>query len=307
MNALRFTPLNLIASALVLLAVTSIARADRPDWVKSYSVTGRPTVHVHTNDGALRVITSDSNQVEFRVRTEGSAFGFGFQEPSITSHQDGDTVELSAQFKSYGIGFSSLHNSIDVRMPKNADLQLDTGDGSVELSSLNGNIQIHTADGSVKIGQLVGTIDVSTSDGSIQAEGLKGAVKVHSHDGSVRVAEVDGKCDASSNDGSVKVEGRLDALNIHTDNGSVKARVANGSSISSAWHVSSSDGSVEIALPADMKANLDVSTSDGRIKLNLPVQVQGEMSKSHVSGTLNGGGPPVLIHSSDGSITISAT
>jgi hypothetical protein len=31
------------------------------------------------------------------------------------------------------------------------------------------------------------------------------------------------------------------------------------------------------------------------------------MSKSHVSGTLNGGGPPVLIHSSDGSITVSAT
>lgn len=309
MSAVRFTSLSLTASAVALLAATSICQAnDRPDWVKSYSVTGRPTVHVHTNDGALRVMTSDSNEVEFRVRTEGTAWGIGFgSEPTITSRQDGNSVELSAQFKQLNIGFSNLHNIIEVRMPKNADLQLDTGDGSVELSSLSGNVQIHTSDGSVKIGQLAGTIDVSTSDGSIEGEGLKGAVKVHSHDGSVRVAEIDGKCDASSNDGSVKVEGRLDALDIHTDNGSVKARAIPGSSISSAWRVSSSDGSVEIALPTDLKANLDVSTSDGHIKLGLPVQVQGEMSKSHVRGTLNGGGPPVEVHSSDGSITISGS
>lgn len=293
-------------TATLFLAAAGTAAADTPDWVKSYSVSGRANVHVHTNDGSVRVITSDTQQVEFRVKTEGSGWGFGFGDDShIDSRQDGDLVELNAHVRNYVIGFNNRHTEIEVSMPKNSDLQLETSDGSIDISAVNGDVRANTSDGSIKVAQVNGTIEVSSSDGSIEARTLKGTVKLRTSDGSIRATELDGRCEASSSDGSVRVEGRFDALDVHSGNGSVTTRVASGSSISSAWQVSSSDGSVEVVLPPDFKTNLDVSTSDGHITLDLPVQVQGELSKSHVHGLLNGGGPPFRIHSSDGSIRLS--
>jgi hypothetical protein len=35
--------------------------------------------------------------------------------------------------------------------PKNADLQLETSNGAVDVSSLNGNISIHTSNGRIRV------------------------------------------------------------------------------------------------------------------------------------------------------------
>ena len=293
--------------ALSVVAVGRAAAAEAPEeWTKTYSVSGHPEVRVHTDNGSVQIITSDTQQVEFRVKTTGSAWGFGFGDrPHIESKQDGNVVELDAhQGASYVIGFSNRHTAIEVRMPKSADLQLRTGDGSIDIDSVEGNVRATTSDGRVNIAQVHGKIEVSSSDGSIVARALKGDVKLTTSNGSIRATELDGGCNVSSSDGSVTVEGRFDSLNVHSSDGSVSTRVAAGSSMTSSWDVSTSDGSVEVALPQDFKASLDASTADGHITLNLPVQVQGEVSKSHVHGTLNGGGPSFRIHSSDGSVRL---
>ncbi len=74
--------------------------------------------------------------------------------------------------------------------------------------------------------------------------------------------------------------------------------------MTSPWRIRTTDGSINMALPADFKANIDASTSAGHITLNLPVQVQGDLGKSYVQETLNGGGEAMLIHTSDGSIRL---
>jgi DUF4097 and DUF4098 domain-containing protein YvlB len=304
----RFYIRSAVGLTLLFAVAGEAAAADTPEWVKSYSVSGRPDVHVHTNDGSVQVITSDTQQVEFRVKTEGSGWGFGFGDNShIDSHQDGNRVELTTHVRNYVIGVNTRHTIIEVRMPKNADLQLETSDGSIEISSVNGTVQANTSDGSIKVSQVTGAVDVSSSDGSIEARALKGTVKLRTSDGSIRASEIDGPCEASSSDGSVKVEGRFDGLDVHSGNGSVTTRVIAGSVISSGWQVSSSDGSVDVSVPPDFKTDLDVSTGDGHITLNLPVQVQGELSKSRIHGSLNGGGPSFRIHSSNGSIHLSAS
>jgi hypothetical protein len=77
--------------------------------------------------------------------------------------------------------------------------------------------------------------------------------------------------------------------------------------MSTEWEIQTSDGSVEVALPTELRANLDASTRDGHISIGLPLTVQGDLSKTHVQGTLNGGGPVLLIHTGDGSIRVRAT
>jgi len=165
-----------------------------------------------------------------------------------------------------------------------------SSDGSIDVTSVNGNITVHTNDGAVKAAQLAGKIDLATNDGTITVDALKGQIRLHSGDGTISGGSLDGKCEASTKDGQIHLAGRFDALNLRSSDGAVSASAASGSKMSTDWQIQTSDGSVEVALPTDLRANLDASTGDGHISIGLPVTVQGDLSKTHVQGTLNGGG-----------------
>jgi DUF4097 and DUF4098 domain-containing protein YvlB len=292
-------------SAAVILLLGSVSQARAEEYSKSYSVSGHATVHVHVDDSHVRVITSATQQVDFNVKREGTSgleLGRGLK---INSQQDGDRVELSVLHEpGIAIMFNEHHLMTEVHMPRDADLQIETKDGGVDLASVNGNITIHSSDGSITASRLTGKIELQSVDGSINTDGLKGDVRLHSTDGAITVTHLDGQCDATSTDGAVRAEGRFDALRLLTTDGSVVAKVAEGSRMTSAWNIRTVDGSVEVLLPQNFQANINASTRDGHIKLGLPVSVQGEVGKSHIQGTLNGGGPELTLKSTDGSIRL---
>ena len=296
--------LGLAGAGLLLIALCAPgSRAE--DVVKSYAVSGRASVRVDTNDGSVHVTASDDKQVEFRVEYQGYVLG---KDLRIDSHQDGNKVELTARLTGHW-GFSWGHNSrnlhIEVRMPREGDLSVETGDGAVQADSIHGTVNVHTGDGSVKANSLNGTIDLHTSDGSITVDGLKGDIRLRTGDGSIEARDLDGKVDADTGDGHIRLVGRFDALGIKTGDGSVDARVLPGSKMASSWTIRTGDGSVDIVLPADFQANIDATTGDGHISLGVPVTVEGTFSKSEIRGKMNGGGQQLTIHTGDGSIRLS--
>ncbi|MGB9467609.1 MAG: hypothetical protein WBR10_21045, partial [Candidatus Acidiferrum sp.] len=117
-----------IAAAALLAAVTLAPRASATDWPsKTYTVSGRANVRIDTNDGSVRVSTGDSKEVQFSVQYEGYELDKNLH---IESHQNGDQVELVARVTgrwgwSWGGHGRRLH--IEVRMPKDADLNAHTG------------------------------------------------------------------------------------------------------------------------------------------------------------------------------------
>ena len=268
-------------------AAASSARAE--EWTKSYTVSGRARVHADSNDGSVRVTTGDSNQVEFRVIYNGYTMDKNL---TVSSNQNGDRVEISARVRNgMNWGWGGIHKSlrIEVHMPRNADLEVDTGDGSVESDSVSGNVDIHTGDGHIRL------------------DGAKGNIRLRTGDGSNEGRDLDGQLEATSGDGHINVDGRFDALNIKTGDGSVTARANPGSKLASSWNVHTGDGSVTMSVPGDLQANIDASTNDGRISLGLPVLVEGTMGTSQIHGKMNGGGNPLTIHTGDGSIHLSKT
>ena len=56
MNRTHATVLRVPLLCLVLLAAGCVARPDAGEYDKTYSITGRATVNVRTNDGGVRVI-----------------------------------------------------------------------------------------------------------------------------------------------------------------------------------------------------------------------------------------------------------
>ena len=294
-------PLAALAAASAFVAPS--ARAE--EWNKSYPVSGRAQVRVDTNDGSVQTYTSDAKQVEFHVTYDGYQLDKNLH---IESRQDGDSVQITARVSGHW-GFSwGAHNrglKIEVHMPKDGDLQVDTGDGSVTTQTIIGKFKIHTGDGSVRAEQVAGDVDIDTGDGSITVNGAKGDVRLRTGDGHIDARNLDGKVDAYSGDGHITLEGRLDALTVKTGDGSIDARIRSGSKIDSGWSIHTGDGSVDVVLPAELQANIEASTNDGHISLGIPVTVEGTFSNSQIHGKMNGGGQPLVIHTGDGSIRLS--
>ena len=296
--------MTIVSATLLAAAVALAPRANAEEWTRSYSVSGRAQIRVDTNDGAVKIYTGDSKQVEFRVLYEGYELNKNLH---VDSRQDGDSVQINARVSGHW-GFSwgkGRQVRIEVHMPKDADLQVDTGDGSVETQPVNGRVKIHTGDGSVRAQAVSGNLDIDTGDGSITVDGAKGDIRLRTGDGHVQARDLDGKVDATSGDGHITISGRLDALNVKTGDGSIDAHVQPGSKLESTWSVHTGDGSVDIVLPADLQANIDASTNDGHVSVNIPLLVEGTFKNSEIHGKMNGGGQSLTIHTGDGSIRLS--
>jgi hypothetical protein len=240
------------------------------DYTKSFPVSGRAEVRIHAFDARVHVITSDLPQVDVHVQYQrpgpDSALPFA-------TRQDGNVVELTWNEESHDWWtwgtFGADLAVIEVRMPKNADLQLQT------------------------------------SNGAVLAEGLKGKLQAHTSNGAITVEGVDGDCELSSSNGRIQASGRFDSLDIHSSNGGVVAQAAAGSTLASRWSIATSNAGVDLSIPTDLKANLNVGTSNGGVQLELPVTLQGSQDPSHLRGSLNGGGPELSVHTSNGHIRIS--
>jgi hypothetical protein len=253
------------------------------DYAKTYTVSNRANVHVDTDDGSVAVTTGDTKEVEFRVEYQGYTLDRSLH---IDSSQHGDEVELVARIPhGFHISLGTMRRlHIEIRMPKDADLQVRTGDGSIKANNVSGNIDLHSGDGAISVSS------------------LKGSVRIHTGDGSIEASEIDGKCDASSGDGRIRLSGRFDVLNAKSGDGSVAVEALRGSKLDSSWSITSGDGGIDVALPADLPTNIEASSGDGRISTDIPITMEGVISKSRVHGKMNGGGSTLTIHTGDGSI-----
>ncbi len=268
---------------LLIAALASPAAAET--WERSFDVTGEPTLALRTNDGNVEVESWNRKTIGIRVVTSG--WRLGPRGVTVDARQSGDRVDVEVRTPHWGfwIGTSSeVH--IVVQMPARATLDVHTGDGSVSVQPRAGDIRVHTGDGSITATGLKGEISLETADGRVSATNLDGRVRVH------------------SGDGHLSVSGRFDGLELTSGDGGIEARVEPGSRVMGEWLVRTGDGRVHLGVPRDLKADLDVHTGDGGITLDLPVAITGRVTHSTVVGAMNGGGPPIMIRSGDGSITI---
>jgi DUF4097 and DUF4098 domain-containing protein YvlB len=171
-------------------------------------------------------------------------------------------------------------------VPKEADLEIHTGDGGIEVQPVSGRLNL------------------STGDGNITADGVQGEIRLHTGDGSIRATGLSGRLAADTGDGSMNVRGRFDVLDLRTGDGSIEAAAEAGSKVEAAWSLRSGDGSITVRLPEGLGAEIDAHTGDGGISLDKAVTVTGTIKENTLRGTLGPGGLPVKIQTGDGSIRL---
>jgi hypothetical protein len=172
---------------------------------KSFPVQGTPRVRIETFDGAVSVEAWDRNEVQYtaikRARNEQAMRAI-----RVNAEQRGAEINIIAAFdKSQQRGWQDTGATValEVRVPRNTNLNVHTGDGRVRLTGVQGEVSLRTGDGAVDVTEGRGRLHIETGDGR------------------VRVAQFAGEADAQSGDGRITLEGRFTRLAVRTGDGGI--------------------------------------------------------------------------------------
>ena len=64
------------------------------------------------------------------------------------------------------------------------------------------------------------------------------------------------------------------------------------------------NGSITLTLPSDLRAGLTARTTNGSVQTDFPITVQGTFRKNRLEGEINGGGASIELRTTNGSIRI---
>ena len=195
-----------------------------------------------------------------------------------------DTLRVRAPGASIAFGGNS-ETDVALRVPEGTALDLQTRDGRIQLERVSGDIRAETADGRIRLETVTGTLRLRTTDGSVIGTELTGAV------------------DAASSDGRIQLEGNFDALRAVTADGSIRITSRGRRELTSDWNIRTSDGSIELTLPASISAHIEATAVSGRIVNELST-FEGSERNDRLKGTLGKGGPLILVTTMDGRITL---
>jgi hypothetical protein len=244
-------------------------------------------VRLRTFDGSIRVRSWDRNEVLVEIERRGPDQAAA-EALKVNSSQDGNriVVEAEEQRGDAGFSWSPREVSLTVTLPRRVRLEARTGDGSIDARDLTGDVNVDSGDGSIV---------VSTVEGRLRA---------HSGDGSIRVDGVDGDVEADSGDGSIDIAGRLSGLNVRTGDGTVRVEAAKGSAMKNDWRLTSGDGSITLRVPEGFNAAVDATTGDGSIRIAGVSDSQIDPERRSFQGQIGSGGATLHLRSGDGAIAV---
>ena len=178
-----------------------------------------PRVRVETFDGAVSVHAWDKPEVMYTV-TKRAADEREMQGIKLTAQAAGGEVNISAKFdktqarvysEKGGVVYSSnAEAEFDLYVPRNSTLFVSSGDGRLRVDGVSGEVELRTGDGS---------IDVTGSKGRLRAE---------TGDGRIRVENFDGDAEARTGDGRITLDGNFSRLAARTGDGTISLSLPEG-------------------------------------------------------------------------------
>jgi len=239
----------------------------------------------------------------------------------------GDRVTVPASSHPRTIKAELSNGSITVRTHATNDVIVETGGG-------NGREHPErTVDGLRRLNLPNRGLDVEADENTITVKLVRDAsnqsltltvpvatsLQLTSHNGSINVDGVQGEADLTSHNGPINATNMSGAVLADTRNGSIKVsfnHVDSGKPIA----FTSYNGTIDVALPADFKANLKLRSSQGDVYTDFEVKltpVAGTITEPNssghgyrvrtdqtITGTINGGGADASFTTYNGKILI---
>lgn len=204
---------------------------------RSFTVSGAPRVTLGTFDGSIVVRSWDKPEVMYtalkRANNEQALRGI-----NVRADQRGNEISVIAEFNKSStrntIGFASTNAvvSLEVYVPRRANLRASSGDGHLNVDGINGEV------------------DLRTGDGSIEVRNGRGRLLANTGDGHVSITNFDGEADARTGDGGITLDGRFTQLAARTGDGSISLALPADSNVTIETHAESVSNN-GLAVPED--------------------------------------------------------
>ena len=299
-----------------------------PYLTKSLSDANIRAVDMQTSGGSLSVEGVNNAEAKLEVYIHGNNGNKNLSKDEIDKRikegydldittNGGQLVVIAKQKKGFTDWKNSLSISFKAYVPKNASTNLKTSGGSLSLSGLTGVAAGNTSGGSIQISDMNNSVNMKTSGGSIAAQASSGNINLTTSGGSISLSDLKGAINAITSGGSIKAEGVNGELIAKTSGGSIRVDRMEGSvdlatsagstsvnmlSVDKYVKIAVSAGQVNLHLPKNKGMDLDLRAT----KVNLPSisNFSGLQKKDKVTGKINGGGVPVEVAVSSGSLNI---
>jgi len=158
--------------------------------------------------------------------------------------------------------------AIEGTLPNQADLDLTTHNGAVDITNITGNTKAITHNGAVTCQNTSGSSNLTTHNGKITCSEVAGDLQLKTHNGGIKAV--------------------------------YSAIATPPKSIDAVTH----NGSILLQSPAGFTGRVDLSTHNGSISSNLPITISGEMSKNSIKGNIGTGDGKLRLETHNGSIRI---
>lgn len=181
------------------------------------------------------------------------------------------------------------------KLPVKDEVEVDTTNGSVNVSNVQGRLTAHTTNGSIKIASIAGKVQLVTSNSSITAQDVTGDVEMKTTNGSITTERVTGEIQGKTTNGRITITDAPAALKLETTNGSITAtsRVVGGD-----WELDTTNGRIEVQLPSNGSYELDGRGSS--VTTNLPLSV----TDKHIQGKIGSGQYRIKLDTSNSGISV---
>lgn len=320
---------------IILIAIVSIACISwnnnfvndnqEPTMSETFTLNEPGNVIVETSGGGITVNGHNKNIVVVNafVRKNGKVLSPNHELVSklseayeLTIKQNGnEIIATSKRIKKIQL-WKRISISFQITVPHKMSSNLKTSGGSIKIDDMEGNhkmitsgggIKIHaitgivngkTSGGGIKVEDNHGDVNISTSGGGITIANSAGNVKAHTSGGGIKLENIKGNVEANTSGGSITLNGEMDNVSAHTSGGSIKANITG---VKEELHLKTSGGSIHANIPSNLGMNLDLKGNRVNIQLK---NFDGSAKKNQVTGTMNGGGVPVYMHTSGGGVNV---
>ncbi len=142
----------------------------------SYTVPATPHLVLHTQGGDVHIHGGSGDTITIKATRHSGLFDTDNSNTDISASQNGDTVNVTTQVDNHFSLFSGGRSfvSLDITVPDNSDIQLDSAAGNVTIEDVNGQAALHTDAGNITVtgADLSGTSSVISDAGNITFDGM---------------------------------------------------------------------------------------------------------------------------------------
>ena len=265
-----------------------------------YVLDGVPEVRLSNHKGDLHVVhDAEPGVVRVRLHTHRPV-DFGPVEanvngtvvtvrvPALSDPDGGPGFSVSIGSFSWSAGSSGARVDIEVHLPPQATLAVDTGAGDITVSGVAGTVAAKSGAGDIQVEE-ASTVTLHSGAGDAST-GRIGGGSLRTGTGDVRIQRCTQDTEINSGSGDVTVLDSTSALRITTGAGDVNAMVSAGR-----VDIRSGMGDVMIQVPSGVAVWQDLTTGLGEVRSRVQSYGEPEPGEPFVSVTARTGAGDVTL------------